>query len=193
MVNTIFVLDKKYNTSLILVGDRDSKKVFWNDLYVQEFDTGAETFEFSCNLDENIEEGNYIAFLYNNQYKMFTIMEVEQEHKEGKIVMNCYCETTALSLLNNHIRPFSGDMNCIQFFQHILQDTNWAVGYYNTSLMNKIETIKVKNIESVWSLIEDYKDTVRDITDLFFYNEKLFTIHLAIATKFSRFNCFSLL
>ena len=72
--------------------------------------------------------------------------------------MNCYCETTALSLLNNHIRPFSGDMNCIQFFQHILQDTNWAVGYYNTSLMNKIETIKVKNIESVWSLIEDYKD-----------------------------------
>ena len=127
MVNTIFILDKAYNTSLVLVGNRSSQRTFWDDMYVQEFDTGAETFEFTCEQNEFVVEGNYVAFYYNNQYKMFTIMEIEQRHKEGKIVTVCYCETAGLSLLNNYIRPFSGDLNCIQFFDQILMGTGWSI------------------------------------------------------------------
>ena len=158
MVNTIFILDKTYNTTQILVGDKSSQRMFWDDLYTQEFDTGAETFEFSCYLDENVVEGNYVAFYYNNQYKLFTIMDMEQTHKKGRLVANCYCEIASLSLLNNYVREFSGDMNCIQFFEYILDGTDWHIGKYSTSLRDRIETIKVTKIESVWSLIEDYKD-----------------------------------
>ena len=158
MVNTIFILDKTYNTTQILVGDKSSQRMFWDDLYTQEFDTGAETFEFSCYLDENVVEGNYVAFYYNNQYKLFTIMDMEQTHKKGRLVANCYCEIASLSLLNNYVREFSGDMNCIQFFEHILNGTDWHIGKYSTSLRDRVETIKVTKIESVWSLIEDYKD-----------------------------------
>ena len=158
MVNTIFILDKAYNTARILVSNRSSQKVFWEDTYNQDFDTGAESFEFNCYADENVVEGNYVVFYYNNQYKMFTIMDIEQEHKDGRLASNCYCEISALSLLNNFVRPFSGDMNCIQFFEHVLNGTNWFVGKYSTSLLNKIQTINVTNIESAWSLIEDYKD-----------------------------------
>ena len=158
MVNTIFILDKAYNTSQILVGNKNAQRTFWNDTYTQEFDTGAESFEFSCYLSEEIVEGNYVVFYYNNQYKMFTIMDIEQEHKEGRLVANCYCEVASLALLNNFVRPFDGDMNCIQFFQHILEGTGWQIGNYNTSLRDNIQTINVSKLQSVWSLIEDYKD-----------------------------------
>lgn len=158
MVNTVFILDERYNTARILSANRNSQKAFWDDLYTQEFDTGAETFEFSCYASEEVKEGNYVIFLYNNQYKMFTIMDIEQEHKKGKLVTHCYCEISALSLLGNHVRKFSGDMNCIQFFQHILQDTGWSIGKYSTSLENKVETINVSSTKTVWSLLEDYKD-----------------------------------
>ena len=158
MVNTIFVLDKGYNTSRILVANRDSQKTFWDDLYTQEFDTGAESFEFSCYSDNSIKEGNHIVFFYNGQYKMFTIVELEEEHRNDSLVCNCYCETSSLALLNHQVRPFSGDINCIQFFQHILENTAWTVGRYSTSLTEKLESVKISGIESVWSLIEDYKD-----------------------------------
>lgn len=158
MVNTIFILDRTYNVVRILVGNKNAQKVFWDDTYTQEFDTGAETFEFSCYLDEAVVEGNFVVFRYNNQYKMFSIIDMEQQHSEGRLVANCYCEIASLTLLNSFVRPFSGDMNCIQFFQHILQGTDWVIGRYSSSLENNIQTVDVSNIQNVWSLIEDYKD-----------------------------------
>ena len=158
MVNTIFILNQGYKTSHILSANKNSQKAFWDDIYTQEFDTGAETFEFSCYASEEVVEGNYVIFYYNNQYKMFTIMDIEEEHKKGKLVTHCYCEISALSLLNNHIRPFKGDMNCIQFFEYVLQDTGWYIGECSESLQDKVETINVSKTETAWSLIEDYKD-----------------------------------
>ena len=154
----MFVLDRTLNTSHILSANKNSQSAFWEDTYTQEFDTGAESFEFSCYAHESIKEGNYVAFFYNNQYKMFQIIEVQEVHKKGKLVSECYCETASLQLLNNYVKPFSGDMNCIQFFQHILHGTEWHIGKYSTSLENVVYTVNEKNIESVWSLIEDYKD-----------------------------------
>ena len=158
MVNTIFILDSKKQTSQILSTKTGSQNSFWDDLYTQEFDTGAESFEFTCNSSENIKEGNYVAFFYNKQYKLFSIMEVEQQHKNGRLVSVCYCETSVLELLNHYIRTFSGDKNCIEFFQYILQDTGWAIGRWNSSLANNIQTVNIDKITSVWSLIEEYKE-----------------------------------
>ena len=154
----MFVLDRTLNTSHILSANKNSQSAFWEDTYTQEFDTGAESFEFSCYTHESIKEGNYVAFFYNNQYKMFQIIEVQEVHKKGRLVSECYCEIASLQLLNNYVKPFSGDMNCIQFFQHILHGTEWHIGKYSTSLENVVYTVNEKNIESVWALIEDYKD-----------------------------------
>ena len=154
----MFVLDRTLNTSHILSANKNSQSAFWEDTYTQEFDTGAESFEFSCYTHESIKEGNYVTFFYNNQYKMFQIIEVQEVHKKGRLVSECYCEIASLQLLNNYVKPFSGDMNCIQFFQHILHGTEWHIGKYSTSLENVVYTVNEKNIESVWSLIEDYKD-----------------------------------
>ena len=154
----MFVLDRTLNTSHILTGNKNSQSAFWEDTYTQEFDTGAESLEFSCYTHESIKEGNYVAFFYNSQYKMFQITEIEEVHKNGRLVSECYCETASLQLLNNHVRPFSGDMNCIQFFEHILSGTEWRIGKYSNSLKDKVITINESSIESVWSLIEDYKD-----------------------------------
>ena len=158
MVNTIFILDSRKQTSQILSTKTGSINTFWDDLYTQEFDTGAESFEFTCNSSENIKEGNYVAFFYNKQYKLFSIIEVEEQHKNGKLASTCYCETSVLELLNHHIRPFSGDKNCIEFFQYILNETGWAIGKWSSSLTDNIQTVNVDKITSVWSLIEEYKE-----------------------------------
>ena len=158
MVNTIFILDSRKQTSQILSTKTGSINTFWDDLYTQEFDTGAESFEFTCNSSENIKEGNYVAFFYNKQYKLFSIIEVEEQHKNGKLVSTCYCETSVLELLNHHIRPFSGDKNCIEFFQYILNETGWAIGKWSSSLTDNIQTVNVDKITSVWALIEEYKE-----------------------------------
>ena len=106
MVNTMFVLDRTLNTSHILSANKNSQSAFWEDTYTQEFDTGAESFEFSCYTHESIKEGNYVAFFYNNQYKMFQIIEVQEVHKKGRLVSECYCEIASLQLLNNYVKPF---------------------------------------------------------------------------------------
>ncbi len=158
MVNTIFILDRNKETSKILSANKQSRNIFWDDVYHQELVTGAESFEFTCYADERIVEGVYAIFYYNQQYKMFTIMEIEEEHSEGQIVSHCYCEISSMELINQYVRSFSGEMNCLQFFQYILNNTGWYVGKYNTSLENKIATIDVQKAQSVWDLIEDYKD-----------------------------------
>ena len=158
MVNTIFILDKNNETAKILSANKQSRNTFWEDTYQQELATGAESFEFTCYADERVVEGVGVVFYYNQQYKMFTIMELEEEHSEGQILSRCYCEAASMELINQYVRGFTGDMNCIQFFQHILDNTGWRIGKYNASLEHKVATVNVDRAESIWSLIEDYKD-----------------------------------
>ena len=153
MVNQIYVLDLNLKVNKILsINGRNS---FFDDLYTIELDTGTETFEFSTNV--NIDDGEYIAFYYKNNYKLFTVLETEQEHSEGdNIITTCYCECTTLQLINQVIRGFSGDFNCIKFMNYVLQDTEWRVGYYSPSLENKIQTITVEKTTPIWSIIQEY-------------------------------------
>lgn len=158
MVNTIFILDNSKKTSKILTINKNSRSIFWDDTYSQDLATGAETFEFSTYADEKVVEGANVIFYYNQQYKMFTIMEIEEEHSEGQIITHCFCEISSLELINKYVRSFSGDMNCLQFFQYVLEGTGWGIGKYSSSLESKIQTINESSPQNVWSLIQDYKD-----------------------------------
>ena len=153
MVNQIYVLDMNLRVNKIL--SINGINSFFDDLYTIELSTGTETYEFSTTV--NIDEGQYIAFYYKNQYKLFTVLEVEQEHGEGNnIVTTCYCECTTLQLINQVIRGFNGDFNCVKFMKYILQDTDWRVGYYSPSLEHKMYSVSVTKTTSIWSIIQEY-------------------------------------
>ena len=153
LLNQIFVLDLNLRVNKILsVGGRNS---FFDDLYTIELSTGTESYEFSTNV--NINEGEYVAFYYKNQYKLFTVMEVEQVHEEGdNIITTCYCECTTMQLINQVIRKFTGDINCVEFMRYLLLDSDWEVGYYSPSLARKMYSVEIERTSTIWSIIQEY-------------------------------------
>ena len=95
MVNTIFILDKNLKTYKVLTVN--GKNSFFNDIYTRDNETSTESFEFSTNI-EDISESEYVMFLYHDEYKLFQIIDIEQEHNEGKIVTTIYGESASLEL-----------------------------------------------------------------------------------------------
>lgn len=154
MVNNIFILNKYMDVVSVL--NINTYNTFFDDLYSVDFSTGAESFEFSTNISSKIYEGFYVMLMYHNQYKLFQIIELEEDHSEGKLITTCYCEAACLGLLNNVVRPFEGDMSCITFLDTILYNTGWEVGYCSDIVKDKVLTVDVSKATNVWSLIQEY-------------------------------------
>ena len=157
MVNTIFILDQHYQVINVLT--INGKNTFFDDLYSIDLSTGVESFEFSTNVD-NLCETHYIMFYYHDQYKLFQITELEQEHSEGKIITYCYGESACLELLNGVVQANNfgeGPVNCIQFIEYVLQGTDWQIGRYSSSLeTNILPQLTIDKTSQRWSLIQDY-------------------------------------
>ena len=155
MVSNIFVLDKNLKTKLILsVNGRNS---FFKDLYSLDLSTGTESYEFSTTAG-NIEESDYIMFRYQGEYKLFQIIDIEQEHREGKIVTSVYGESACLELLNSVVRPMenSVSMSAIDFIKYVLHGTGWQLKRHSSSLNSKKIDIKIDRTTQIWTIIQDY-------------------------------------
>lgn len=157
MVNTIFILDQHYQVIKILTVN--GKNTFFDDLYSIDLSTGVESFEFSTNVDD-LCETHYIMFYYHDQYKLFQITELEQEHSEGKIITYCYGESACLELLNGVVQAndFGGKpVTCIEFIKYVLQGTDWQIGRYSGSLDEKMMSqLIIDRTSQRWTLIQDY-------------------------------------
>ena len=153
MVKNVFILDEHLKTSKVLT--INGKNAFFDDLYTLDLSTGTETYEFSTTITE-INESNYVMFYYHGKYKLFQIVEIEQEHAEGDIVTTVYAETACLELLNNVVRSFEGEYNAISFLEHVLEGSEWAIGEYSSSLAEKVVSVKVDKTTQKWSCIQDY-------------------------------------
>ena len=153
MVKNVFILDKHLKTSKVLT--INGKNAFFDDLYTLDLSTGTEAYEFSTTITE-IDESNYVMFYYHGKYKLFQIVEIEQEHAEGDIVTTVYAETACLELLNNVVRSFEGEYNAISFLEHVLEGSEWAIGEYSSSLAEKVVSVKVDKTTQKWSCIQDY-------------------------------------
>ena len=153
MVKNVFILDKHLKTSKVLT--INGKNAFFDDLYTLDLSTGTEAYEFSTTITE-IDESNYVMFYYHGKYKLFQIVEIEQEHNEGNIVTTVYAETACLELLNNVVRSFEGEYNAISFLEHVLEGSEWAIGEYSSSLAEKVVSVKVDKTTQKWSCIQDY-------------------------------------
>ncbi len=157
MVNTIFILDQHYQVIKVLTVN--GKNTFFDDLYSIDLSTGVESYEFSTNVDD-LCETHYIMFYYHDQYKLFQITELEQEHNEGKIITYCYGESACLELLNGVVQAndFGGEpVNCIDFIDYVLEGTDWQKGRYSTSLEESIlPQLIIDRTTQRWPLIQDY-------------------------------------
>ena len=153
MVNNIFILDKHLKTTKVLTPY--SENVFFDDTYTLDLSTGTETYEFSTPISE-IDESNYIMFYYHGKYKLFQIVEIEQEHDKGDIITTVYAETACLELLNDVVRSFEGEYNAVSFLEHVLEGSGWSIGKYSSSLAEKVVSVKVDKTTQKWSCIQDY-------------------------------------
>lgn len=160
MTDTIFVLDANKNV-IGNLSNNGAKPIapFFDDNYIQELSNGAETYEFStlsnAITSEILQLGNYIVFMHDNKYKLFQIMDTEEEHEEGSILITCYCEMVGLELLTDFCEPFSIEGNVELFFNTVLQDTNWQLGGFSESLITKIQQVKIEKYTNVYKVIQE--------------------------------------
>lgn len=160
MVKTIIIFDNSLNKIGILSNKGVKPKApFFNDTFTQELDTGAETYEFETfntpATGEKIIEGNYIGFLFQDEFKLFQITELDDSHKDGRKTLIAYCEMVGLELLTDYTDTFTIEGNPSVFFNTVLQDTQWKLRYMSPTLENNIQQIKQEKVEKVYTVIQN--------------------------------------
>lgn len=156
----IFLLDRNLRVCDSLSSEGDVKaSPFFNDEYIQILETGAETFEFESLQHEYLVNGNYVAFMYKNAYKLFQISEIVDTHKSNKVISKVYCEFAGLELSYEVLRPrLISSANIKQFLQTVLADTSWEVGYVDESI-NGVFTIDITNYDKIYDIIQEHIKT----------------------------------
>jgi hypothetical protein len=110
-VNNIFVLNKNYKQIGVLSNQGANPQApYYEDLYMQELDTGADTYQFSTvstpYTQDLLELGNHIMFTYKNRNELFTITSIEYSHNEGYKTIGVYAEGIGFELLEVYMeRP----------------------------------------------------------------------------------------
>ena len=157
----IFILDKSMNIrdSLSNSGEISHITPFFDDIYTSYLETGAETYQFStlANTKESqhLIVGNHIAFQYEDEYKLFTITEIEETHDEN-FIKTVYCEMAGLKLINKVIRPMTfSSTNLRKFLEEILSDTDWNIGVLDIGL-NNVCDIEIKDYTNAYSLLQTH-------------------------------------
>lgn len=157
----IFILDKSMNIrdSLSNSGEISHITPFFDDIYTSYLETGAETYQFStlANTKESqhLIVGNHIAFQYEDEYKLFTITEIEETHDEN-FIKTVYCEMAGLKLINKVIRPIEfKSTNLRKFLEEILSDTDWNIGLIDIGL-NNVCDIEIKDYTNAYSLLQTH-------------------------------------
>ena len=83
---------------------------YYEDMYTQELDTGADTFQFSTisnsYTQDLLEVGKYVGFMYNGKFQLFAITSLEYSHNEGYKTIGVYAEGIGFELLEVYMeRP----------------------------------------------------------------------------------------
>lgn len=150
----------------LIILDSDKKicarltpSLYFDYSYHPYLETGAETFDFSVTLDEELEqaitERNFVLFIRNNKYKMFQIMACEDEENIDSVVRNVRSEIVGLELRNDYIREstITGNMN--KFLDTILKDTNYKKGYVSPELDDISVETSITEPKAVYTVIQE--------------------------------------
>ncbi|MBP3906389.1 MAG: phage tail protein, partial [Peptostreptococcaceae bacterium] len=157
----LFILDKSHEVvgSLNSNGDLSKITTYFDDIYLQELSTGAETFTFSTMANtsqaQHLVVGNYIAFKEDGEFKLFNILQIEENHDEV-FTKTVYCEMAGIELVNEIIRPMTILNSSIRkFLTTILEGTEWQLGKLDAGF-TQVYDFKVTEYKSVYELIQEY-------------------------------------
>lgn len=108
-MNNIYVLNKNYSKIGTLSNQGANPQApYYEDLYVQELETGADTYQFSTvsnkYTQDLLEIGNHIMFTYKNRNELFTITSLEYSHNEGYKTIGVYAEGIGFDLLEIYMK-----------------------------------------------------------------------------------------
>lgn len=108
-MNNIFVLNKNYKQIGVLSNQGANPQApYYEDLFVQELETGADTYQFSTMstpyTQDLLEIGNHIMFTYKNRNELFTITSLEYSHNEGYKTIGVYAEGIGFDLLEVYMK-----------------------------------------------------------------------------------------
>ena len=159
----IFVLDRNYNKIGVLSNQGANPTApYFDDLYVQELDTGADTFTFSTlstyYTQDIIEIGHHVIFEYNNEHKLFAISSIEFSHKDGFNLIEVYAEGVGFNLLDNYIESLEGSYNYESFLAEVLAGTDWKY-VVSGSLANNVQEISYTSEKNIYAVLQDSMQT----------------------------------
>lgn len=157
---------KIYNKNLECVGilnfQGEMQKItpYFDDVYYQNLNTGAETLEFSTFGDSSqakyLKVGNYLAMQDDDDVtKLFQIISVDEVHDDNYI-KTVYAETAGMELINEIVRPMEvNGKNVTTFLQSILADSEWKVGKVDSDLWQPMD-FKITDYKSIYSCLQEY-------------------------------------
>ena len=154
----IFVLNRQEDVVGILKNSGNGNIPFFNDTLSEDLSTGSETFEFTTvsknGIGKHLVVGNFIAFKKDKSYKLFQIMQTEEDHQD-ELYITPYCECAGMQLLNS---VFRGTKLISASFERVikelLSDTSWEVGALPFGLATTYD-LDIEQ-ESVYSLLQTY-------------------------------------
>lgn len=157
----IFILDNNLQVvgTLSKPGVTNKATAYFNDTLNIDLSTGAETFSFETfgNSREaiHVEGGNYIALRHDGVYKLFQIVEVNSIHSTEHI-KEAYCEMAGIELITEILRATNMPAtNLKQALTYALQDTDYQIGYLDSSLAD-VHSIELKEPTKVYNFLQNY-------------------------------------
>lgn len=141
----IFILDRQEKVIGVLKSDGVSEGTpfFFDDVLSEDLATGAETFQFSVvgtgKISRDLAVGNFICFKKNGKFKLFQIVQLEENHQED-LVLTVYCEGAGLELINKVFRKRTLNSATLRrFLETVLDETGWSVGFVEGTVVNTLD------------------------------------------------------
>lgn len=141
----IFILDRQEKVIGILKSDGVSEGTpfFFDDVLSEDLATGAETFQFSVvgtgKISRDLAVGNFICFKKNGKFKLFQIVQLEENHQED-LVLTVYCEGAGLELINKVFRKRTLNSATLRrFLETVLDETGWSIGFVEGTVVNTLD------------------------------------------------------
>lgn len=156
-VNTIFILNRKKEIIDVIPSQGDS--CFFDDEYELDLETFIDTYTLSVKDVQRYSDEliglNYIIFRFKGKDRLFQIFESGTTHEKKNVITDIYCENTGITLINEPTQPQVIVGNVKQFLESILINTEFAVGYVDSELLNTVLTIEIESKTNVLKAIQD--------------------------------------
>ena len=156
-VNTIFILNRKKEIIDVIPSQGDS--CFFDDEYELDLETFIDTYTLSVKDVQRYSDKliglNYIIFRFKGKDRLFQIFESGTTHEKKNVITDIYCENTGITLINEPTQPQVIVGNVKQFLESILINTEFAVGYVDSELLNTVLTIEIESKTNVLKAIQD--------------------------------------